>query len=983
MTTSARARGGPSAPLGAGEATGREALLHRLDAVLADEGWVNLTGAEGVGKSTLSAELVRRTRARGERALVTALSPADRQLPCAAASLLLNEVPEDRLAALPEPRRRALAMARREVPVPDAGWDCVALRLAVQTLAAEETRHGPLLIVVDNAHWLDDESAALLRHVHLSQQASRALPDRAVRVLLVRRSPGADPLGRPEPAGAGPLDPPGPARSEPLGPPEPAGGNRAPDHCDLVTPAGPCGPEAVEVPPLGVDELAGLLEAEGLPARLLGRVYRASGGNPRLALAAAHAYAYCPTTHDGDEPPHLAAEACRPAWRMLRRLPAAVRATLLRAALAHGSTLGTLRRAGRPDADAEVSLARTAGLVEVRKNGAVVFRAGLFARALVDHADRRELTDAHRKLAAAVDDPLESLRHRALVTDERCESFAGELVRAVSAARSRGDGALAAELGLLAADLTPATLPGRRVARLAEAAVDASEAGHADLARRAARAVLALDATPTDRVRARLALLDTAEEERADPTEAYAHAVADAEGVPRLEALVALRRARRHLLCDGEPRRSATAALAACRAAQASGDTTLLAVARAARASAGRVLGNRYEQSQLLAALAATRAGTPARVANWPQLVAAWHDLRDDRIQHAREGLLALLPVLRRFGSAAATCETLRALAELEARAGRCSVALAHADAAAALVLRTDLTPGPTWYAAALAQSAGGSFARAARYAGHGARLCEQQGDKVFLSRNLCALGRTELFTGQVTAAVHTLGRVRLLEEAQGVADPSRLLWHADLAEALTANDAPAKARQVLAELRALTPPGPNSVRAGHDRSLALCLTAEGEPAAAAEQLRQVAGDFEALGLPLEQGRTLLALTRVERRRRRRSAAEETLRQAAELFRRNGARPWLDLCHALSQTPRPADAATTERGGPIGLTPAELRLARLVSEGASNQEAATRLFISVKTVESRLTRIYQKLDLRSRAQLAKALHEQAVTRSGR
>ncbi|MCZ0982115.1 LuxR C-terminal-related transcriptional regulator [Streptomyces diastatochromogenes] len=59
--------------------------------------------------------------------------------------------------------------------------------------------------------------------------------------------------------------------------------------------------------------------------------------------------------------------------------------------------------------------------------------------------------------------------------------------------------------------------------------------------------------------------------------------------------------------------------------------------------------------------------------------------------------------------------------------------------------------------------------------------------------------------------------------------------------------------------------------------------------------------------------------------------------------------------------------------GASSLTEAELRLARLVGQGASNQEAAAKLYLSVKTVEARLTRIYQKLDVRSRSQLATAL----------
>lgn len=62
------------------------------------------------------------------------------------------------------------------------------------------------------------------------------------------------------------------------------------------------------------------------------------------------------------------------------------------------------------------------------------------------------------------------------------------------------------------------------------------------------------------------------------------------------------------------------------------------------------------------------------------------------------------------------------------------------------------------------------------------------------------------------------------------------------------------------------------------------------------------------------------------------------------------------------------------RRRPSSLTDAELRLALLVRQGASNQEAAAKLYLSLKTVEARLTRIYQKLDVRSRAQLATAVN---------
>lgn len=142
-----------------------------------------------------------------------------------------------------------------------------------------------------------------------------------------------------------------------------------------------------------------------------------------------------------------------------------------------------------------------------------------------------------------------------------------------------------------------------------------------------------------------------------------------------------------------------------------------------------------------------------------------------------------------------------------------------------------------------------------------------------------------------------------------------------------------------------------------------------GEADAAVHLLEATAQRFEALGLPLERGRTLLALARVERRRRRRAPARAALVAAAEVFGRAGAAPWAELARESAA----GEGTRTESAAAAALTEGEARLALLVSQGASNQEAAAKLFLSVKTVEARLTRIYQKLDVRSRAQLAGAL----------
>lgn len=311
----------------------------------------------------------------------------------------------------------------------------------------------------------------------------------------------------------------------------------------------------------------------------------------------------------------------------------------------------------------------------------------------------------------------------------------------------------------------------------------------------------------------------------------------------------------------------------------------------------------------------------------------------------------------------------LRSLTEVELRRGRCALGAAHARRALELTIEAGLSPGPAWYVAATAEAMRRRFARAAGYARRGIQASEEEHDQVFLSRGLYALGTVELATGEAAKAVATLRRVAALEEAQQVVDPSVLRWHGELAEALVAADDPVRAQELLDRVtpvaRAL---GRTTVVAALDRARALCRSAQGEPEPAVLLLARTAQRFEALGLPLEQGRTLLALARVERRRRRRAPARAALAAAAEVFERAGAKPWQDLAR-----PTPGESSAAPYPGAAALTEAEARLALLVGGGASNQEAAAKLFLSVKTVEARLTRIYQKLDVRSRAQLATAL----------
>ncbi|MGW1884621.1 AAA family ATPase [Streptomyces sp. NPDC001970] len=998
--------GGPPAPVG------RADLLARLEGVLHTRGRALLTGPAGVGKTELALATAARAESRGDTVLWLATLPTDRSIPGAVAAALVAAVrscvtwpwpeagrpgvspgadtpagpggsgstwrpgavggsgspgpapsggpsgPYDVLDGLPGPQRTAVAMLCREAPVPEGGWDPIALRLALAQILRALTARGAALLVVDGVQHMDADSADLLRFaLHLAPPT--------LRVVAVET-----------PATHGPTAH-GPTTYRPT-----AHGPKA-DGPGTHTADGPDGPEplwvpseadVLNVPPLQADEIAELLIHHRLPSRMAGRIHRASGGNPRLALAVGRSLADARTPVHHAEALSLSGRARDLARQLLGAASPSVRTTLLLAALALRPTASLIRRAGRPTAEADLATAERAGLISLTEDGTVAFTAGLLPSTLVHDACWIQRSEGHAALARVVDDPVEEVRHRALATDVPDERLAAEVGAAADTARRRGNSALAAELALLAAESTPGRQGAQRIARLVDAAEEAARAARADLAMRAATDLLARDASPADRVRARLAVLDTAGQGLTGLDEIYVHAMEDSEGDTALRAAVQLRLAVKHVLADGDPVRSRAAAVESAALAASVGDRMTATRALTVQARMERVLGSPDAERVLAEARALEMVERPLGVRNAAQILTIRHALFDDRLSDAREQLGALLPLVERRGPVEDAIELFRTLAEVEARQGQCAAVLAHAGRSLALTLEAGLSPGPAWYALALAETAGGSFARAASYARRSVQASEEEGDHVFLSRSLYALGRVQLVMGDVTNALDTLRRVQSGERAQATVDPSMLRWHEELAEALLANDAPEEAAALIADVRPVAERlGRRTVLLGCDRAYALYLAASGKPDGAAGLLTDTAEAFGAAGLPLERGRALVALARVERRRRRRSASQNALQAAAVIFERAGAAPWLGLA---KETPAGApDPAPSARGGALSaLTEAELRLAQLVGQGASNQEAAAKLYLSVKTVEARLTRIYQKLDVRSRAQLAAALN---------
>jgi DNA-binding CsgD family transcriptional regulator len=141
-------------------------------------------------------------------------------------------------------------------------------------------------------------------------------------------------------------------------------------------------------------------------------------------------------------------------------------------------------------------------------------------------------------------------------------------------------------------------------------------------------------------------------------------------------------------------------------------------------------------------------------------------------------------------------------------------------------------------------------------------------------------------------------------------------------------------------------------------------------PEDADERFREALDAHERVPWPFVHARTELAYGEFLRRARRKTEARVQLRSALERFEALDAAPWADRAaaelRATGETARKRDPSTLAQ-----LTPQELQIARLVAEGGRNREVAARLFLSPKTVEYHLRKVFQKLDITSRGDLVR------------
>jgi DNA-binding NarL/FixJ family response regulator len=318
---------------------------------------------------------------------------------------------------------------------------------------------------------------------------------------------------------------------------------------------------------------------------------------------------------------------------------------------------------------------------------------------------------------------------------------------------------------------------------------------------------------------------------------------------------------------------------------------------------------------------------------------------------------------------------TLSFAAEVERRAGNLSRASGLALESYEVAERNADAQGLTMALAhiALIQAMMGPLNEARVTAERAKAAAAEIGDRLFLVQGRAAAGVIASCLGDHAGVLREVGTVPEELEAFGRSDIDSPLAAAtgEEIEARIALGDLDRARKRIDELercaRRLGRARPLGVAL---RGRGLLLATHGRTQEAFEAFAASLAALERIQAPFERARTLLALGTVQRRAKRRRAARDSLQAAVASLEELGAAPWAEK----------ARAELRRIGGraPSGdeLTPTEQRVAALVAEGRSNREVAEALFVTPRTVEWNLTKVYAKLGVHSRAQLARKLAQE-------
>jgi DNA-binding CsgD family transcriptional regulator len=605
--------------------------------------------------------------------------------------------------------------------------------------------------------------------------------------------------------------------------------------------------------------------------------------------------------------------------------------------------------------------------------GRIRFMHPLLASVVYQGAPVQTRRQLHRKLAEIVPNPEEAARHLALATTVPDALVASRLDEAARRAGTSAAPDAAAWLCEQAERLTPAGSENDARRRLRDAAAYHLEAGDSARAQHLLEAVVASSPSGDVRAEALNGLAQTfwfADYQRA--ARLFRDALDEKVDEPAVRAASEFGLALSMLLCREDLSSAAHHAHAAVAMAERARDDVVRAQALTTQSLLHCLLARPDADWLMQRALALEPAALSLRVLRHPRYLAAilWTWL--DRFDAARSALVTVWHRAHERGDENALPWIALHLSTLERLVGNWE----EAERWSAEGLEAAVQSGQESVRAVLLS--GRALLEAHRGRSHSVRrltdealdIVGRAGSGLARTTSLWALGLLELSAGRPAEAHAHLRPVVDAELATGIVEPGALRFLPDTIEALISLGQLSEAETLvdLLDLRARALDRA-SARAASARCRGLILAARGDLPGALLALEDGVEQQRRLAQPFELGRTLLTLGVIQRRVKRRRAGRETLEVALALFEELGAVLWAERARAeLARIGgRPAS-----RGEP---TPSEWRVAELVAQGKTNREAAAELFVTVHMVEKALTRVYQKLGVRSRSQLARRLAE--------
>ena len=907
---------------------GREVELGRLADFLDDQDSrtraVIIEGEAGAGKTTLWLEALRRAADRTFTVLDCRPAEPEAKLSYQALSDLFEPVLDVIIDHLPAPQARALELALAGGSA-ESFVDHRPVYTGTHSVLRQLSRSAPVLLAVDDLQRLDGPSERALGF------AVRRLRDDSVAIMGTRRTD------------LGPY--PGSALWEALR---------------------ELSPERMRVGPLSLGAIQRLV-AERLsfhvPRPLLTRIHHVTGGNPLFALEVADALSALEDLPTPSEPLPVPDDIRDLVHARLDKLPARTREALLVVALASKPTEALLARVVGDDWAARLDRARWAGVFAGGET--LKFSHPLFGSVVESSSDPTLRRTAHAKLATAVDEEEARARHLALSATEADSGIAAALEVAAARTHARGAPDAAAELVELARRLTPPGCDddlGRRSVAAAEYSFAAGETERAlnllqelvastdpgpqraDLLRRVTTVQYHRNNLPAALANAQQALVEAGDDE------ALALSI-EKEILFPLNVMGDLDSSREHALHVVELSE---------RLDDPAGIAHGLAVASLARF----MLGGGVDHEAMRRIFEVDTAASPAIMdaRGVVSHILAWTGSLDD----AREIMDGLRRRVLDEGDEGALPGILFRRAYIEVPWGDWSLAARYAEEGEDVCRRTgqETFLSGVLSIRAFTHTLRGDYDLAKAVGNEGMALGMASSAMLGVMFNTAALGFLASARGDAAETDAHLGPMLEAMKAGG-AEPVVMWWLPDEVEALIALGESGRAESVTGwvEERARTS-GSKWALAIAARCRALVCASKGDWAGAAPAFDEALEQQESRLEKYELARTLLAKGRAARRARKWGVAQESLQRALGVFDELDAVPWAE--QARGELKRIGGRPSS----PLELTETERKVAELVALGMSNKRVADALFMSARTVQSNLSRVYRKLGIRSRSELA-------------